>query len=289
VRPMPFVSADDATHVRVSNPLAENEPHLRRVIVETLALRAQHNLSRMEGNLRLFEIGAVFAKGEGALPRESLHAGVLIMGASRPPHFTEPKPPAYDAWDARRIGERIAERVHGVAKAVPGEGDVLWTLEAHGQEVGRVLRLALDRPVWAEEAFGVEVWMGAMDNGNVAPPHQHVPATGGDDNPPRVHRRFRPLPTFPAAEFDLALLLPATVSAADVDRVIRATAGPLLEQLSVFDEFRGAGLPDGYRSVAWRLTFRDATRTLRDKEVEGRRSKILQTLEKDLGIRPRSA
>jgi phenylalanyl-tRNA synthetase beta chain len=76
---------------------------------------------------------------------------------------------------------------------------------------------------------------------------------------------------------------------ADVERVIRGTAGPLLERLSVFDEFRGAGLPEGHRSVGWRLTFRDATRTLRDKEVEGRRSKILQTLEKDLGIRPRSA
>ncbi|MBC7897329.1 MAG: phenylalanine--tRNA ligase subunit beta [Cytophagaceae bacterium] len=289
VRPMPFVSADDATHVRVANPLADNEPHLRRVIVETLALRAQHNLSRMEGNIRLFEIGAVFAPGEGALPRESLHAGVLIMGASRPPHFTEPKPPAYDAWDARRIGERMAARAHGEVEAVPGEGDLLWTLKANGQEVGRVLRLVLDRPVWAEEAFGVEVWMATTENANVAPAHQHASSPPSDARSQRVHRRFTPLPTFPAAEFDLALLLPTTVAAADVERVIRATAGPLLEQLSVFDEFRGPGLPDGYRSVAWRLTFRDATRTLRDKEVEGRRSKILQTLEKDLGIRPRSA
>jgi phenylalanyl-tRNA synthetase beta chain len=214
---------------------------------------------------------------------------MLIMGASRPPHFTEPKPPAYDAWDARRLGELVAERVHGEVEAVPGEGDLLWTLKAHGKEVGRVLRLALDRPVWAEEAFGVEVWMTTMESANVAPPGQHAPAPPSDERSQRVHKRFRSLPTFPAAEFDLALLLPSTVTAAEVERVIRAAAGPLLEQLSVFDEFRGAGLPDGFRSVAWRLTFRDATRTLRDKEVEGRRSKILQTLEKDLGIRPRSA
>jgi len=92
----------------------------------------------------------------------------------------------------------------------------------------------------------------------------------------------------PAAEFDLALLLPPGLAAADVERVIRGSAGELLESLLLFDEFRGAGIPEGYRSVAWRLTFRDPVRTLRDKEVEGRRNKILQTLERELGIRPRT-
>jgi hypothetical protein len=62
-----------------------------------------------------------------------------------------------------------------------------------------------------------------------------------------------------------------------------------LERLTLFDEFRGAGLPTGTRSLAWRLTFRDATRTLRDKEIEGRTNKILRALEGELGVRQRSA
>lgn len=103
-----------------------------------------------------------------------------------------------------------------------------------------------------------------------------------------AHVVYRPLATTPAAEFDLALLLPGGVAVATVERVLRESAGPLLENLVVFDEFRGPGLPEGMRSVGWRLTFRHPTRTLRGKEVDGRRSKILQTLERELGIRPRS-
>jgi phenylalanyl-tRNA synthetase beta chain len=45
---------------------------------------------------------------------------------------------------------------------------------------------------------------------------------------------------------------------------------------------------DGYRSIAWRLTFRHPERTLRDKEIEGRRARILRALNEELGVRPRT-
>src|SRR5690606_179539 len=99
------------------------------------------------------------------------------------------------------------------------------------------------------------------------------------------HVTYRALPTTPPAEFDLALLVPDGVSAAQVEHLLRKSGGDLLERVELFDEFRGAGVPEGHRSVAWRLTFRDATRTLRDKEVDGRRQKILRTLETELGVR----
>ena len=52
------------------NPLAENEAHLRRTLLETLARRAEYNLSHMQGNVRLYEIGSAFAPGADALPDE---------------------------------------------------------------------------------------------------------------------------------------------------------------------------------------------------------------------------
>ena len=102
-------------------------------------------------------------------------------------------------------------------------------------------------------------------------------------------RTFRPLPVTPAVDVDLALVVPDGTAAAAVEDVIRRSAGELLERLVTFDEFRGPGLPEGTRSIAVRLTFRDPERTLRDKEVEGRRQKILRTLEGDLGVRQRTS
>jgi phenylalanyl-tRNA synthetase beta chain len=289
VKPLPFVAGDDSTHSRVRNPLAEDEPFLRRSILETLTRRAEYNLSRMQGDVRLFEIGSAFEPRESGLPLETLCVGALIMGASRPPHFTDPQPRPYDAWDAKALGERLAFLIHGEAatlQAADGR-DALWHVMLGSRRVGTISTLELDRPLWAAPAYGVEILIGEMENTNVAPAGAHAQEKAEPASKAH-HHEYRPIPTMPAAEFDLALLLPPDLAAAEVERVIRASAGDLLESLLLFDEFRGAGIPEGYRSVGWRLTFRDPVRTLRDKEVEGRRNKILQTLERELGIRPRT-
>jgi phenylalanyl-tRNA synthetase beta chain len=97
------------------------------------------------------------------------------------------------------------------------------------------------------------------------------------------------MPVTPAAEFDLALLVPDAVLAAQVEDVLRSVSGPQLERCELFDEFRGQGVSAGTRSLAWRLTFRHPERTLREKEIEGRRVLLLKTLEGQLGVRPRTA
>ena len=296
IRPLPFVNGGDATHVRIANPIAENEAHLRRSLLETLSSRAEFNLSHMEGNIRLFEVGAVFSPRAGnALPLERKSVGILVMGERRPSHFTEPKPPRYDQWDARGLAERLIEIATPSASAafVPADaaaranGD-LWAIHLDGEPRGVVRALSLDAPVWAAPAFGVELDLGPIDSTDVAPPGRSIHGETLPQAPVR-HRQFKPLPTTPAAPVDLALLVPDAVRAADVERVIRNNGGDLLERLALFDEFRGPGLPPGTRSLAWRLTFRDATRTLRDKEIEGRTNKILRALEGELGVRQRTA
>lgn len=290
VRPLPFVRGEDDTHVRVANPLAEDEPHLRRSLLETLARRAEYNLSRMQGDVRLFEIGSAFTPRPDGLPLEAVRVGALIMGRRRPPHFTEPSPPNFDAWDAKRLGARIGEL------AFPGEIVSLESTEdgrswvilvgAARRRVGRAGPILVDRPAWAADAFGVELTLDPVPNGFVAARGAHAHEARPEPRP-RAHPRYRPLPTTPAAEFDLALVVPDGTTAGDVERVLRASGGELLERVVLFDEYRGEGLPAGVRSLAWRLTFRDPVRTLRDKEIDGRRQKILRSLESELDVRPR--
>lgn len=289
-KPTPFVAGGE-DHVRVLNPLADNEGHLRRTVLETLARRAEFNLAHMQGNVRLFEIGSAFERGADVLPEETVRVGLLVMGQRHPAHFTNAKPDVFDAWDAKALAETIARITGGDTAVVePNEqgGDALWRIVVDGEARGHVSRVSLDAPVWAAPAFGVELILGTMSNGDVAPPgehaHDHIPAPS-----PRRVAAYKPLPCTPAAEFDLALLVPSGTRAVDVDRVIRKAAGELLENLVAFDAYEGAGVDAGHRSVAWRLTLRHPERTLRDKEIEGRRAKILSALQNELNVRQRSS
>jgi phenylalanyl-tRNA synthetase beta chain len=292
VKPIPFVGGGDE-HVRILNPLAENEGHLRRTLLETLARRAEHNLAHMQGNVRLFEIGSVFVLTGDALPREEMRVAALVMGQRRPPHFTDANPPAFDVWDAKALAELVAEAVApgAAVRLVPADApdaDLLWTIQTDGSRTGEVRRVPLDAPVWASPAFGVELLVVPVSNDDVAPAgeHAHGVATGAVRP---AARAFTPLPTTPASEFDLALLVPESLPAAEVERVIRESAGDLLERLVAFDLFQGEGIEAGARSIAWRLTLRHPERTLRDKEIEGRRARILSALSSELNVRQRSS
>ena len=159
-RPMPFTATGDEASPRVRNPLAEDEPFLRASILDTLARRAEYNLSRMQGNLRLFEIGNVFLPRAARLPLEELRVGALLMGTRRPAHFTEPAPPAFDAWDAKALAESAARAAFPgrAVRMVAVEGTPAWQVEVDGRgTVGTVQAVTLDRPAWATEAWGVEL------------------------------------------------------------------------------------------------------------------------------------
>ncbi len=277
-RPLPFVADPGEPAVRVLNPIAENEPFLRTRVLDSLARRAEHNLAHMQGDVRLFEIGAAFAPGApGDRPREETRVAALLLGARRPPHFTDAKPAAFDAWDAKALADLLVREVYpGAATAlVPGDAQpVLWQIEVGGEPVGDVRRVALDAPVWASAAFGIEF-------------------TIGDEFGRRLRVQIdsrvlaSPLPCYPAAEFDLALIVPDAHLAGTVGEAITRGLGELLESATLFDEFRGPGVPDGSRSLAWRIVLRHPERTLRDKEIDGRRARLLKLLAEELNVRPR--
>jgi phenylalanyl-tRNA synthetase beta chain len=151
----------------------------------------------------------------------------------------------------------------------PGTAGVLWEVLVGGKVVGTVVRVELDSPPWARPAFGLEINLSGLEQGR-----------------PRV-TKYNALPTTPSVQVDLALVAESRRSASEIGSVIRRESGELLESLTLFDEFRGQGIPEGSRSLAWALTFRHPERTLKDKEVQARTEKILKALEDELGVRKR--
>ena len=277
---MPFVREGAGGTVRVKNPLAEDEAYLRGNLLTTLASRAEHNLHRMQGNVRLFEIGTAFfpsaepsrslAPQKADLPREEVHVAVLVMGDRSPRHFTSP-PDSYDEWDIKHLAEITAEAAFPAAgiTLLPGAGDVLWEVRVADSVVGTVTRVKLDAPVWARPAYGLELNL------------------QGVGERPRQQTKYAPIPVTPPGQIDLALLAGPAVTAEQIEAVIRREAGELLESVTLFDEFRGEGIPAGFRSLAWALTFRHPERTLKDKEVQGRTEKVLKALHGELGVTQR--
>jgi len=87
----------------------------------------------------------------------------------------------------------------------------------------------------------------------------------------------------------LALLLPDGVRQGAVTGVLRRAGGDLLEGVQVESDYRGPELPSGTRSVAFRLTFRAADRTLRDADVDQMEGRVLEALAQELGVRRRDA
>jgi phenylalanyl-tRNA synthetase beta chain len=98
---------------------------------------------------------------------------------------------------------------------------------------------------------------------------------------------YNMLPVTPPAERDVALVVPDGVTAAQIGAVLREAGRPLLEEVALFDEYRGSGLAG--RSLAWRLWFRASDRTLRDEEVDQAVARVLSALKEQLGVVRREA
>ena len=282
-RTLPLGPADGVDAVAILNPLSAEEAHLRRRLLPGLARRVEHNWANRNRDVRLFEVGTVFrwkagskageeGRGKGVPDEWTSVAGVLT-GARHPPHWSDgAKVPDMDLWDLKHhfeLAVSVAAPTCTVEAATGGA--VGWVaVQPGGEVVGWSGPVEADAPVWAAPLYGFEV---------------RLLVTA----PPRAPVAYRALPLQPPLERDLALLLPAGVTAAAVADVLRRAAGPLLERLEVFDEYRGpgGGILAGQRSVAWHCTFRDPERTLRERDVDGLLARGLKALEDELGVRRR--
>ena len=94
---------------------------------------------------------------------------------------------------------------------------------------------------------------------------------------------YTPLPKYPSVTRDLSLICDEAVTVADAENVIYASAGKLLRGVKLFDIYRGVGVPEGKKSMAFSLELRADDRTLTDADSEQAISKVLKALEEKLG------
>lgn len=95
--------------------------------------------------------------------------------------------------------------------------------------------------------------------------------------------RQQPIPRYPAAQRDLALVLGRDVAAAAVLAAIRTSAGPLLRAVRLFDVYSGEGIPAGKQSLAYALTYQSTERTLTDQEVAQAQERVVAAVRAQFG------
>ena len=264
---LPMTSEGTSDAVRLLNPLSAADAYLRSELLQGLARQVQGNWDRHVRDVRLFEIGTVFRTRPGARPDEARRVGGVVTGSRDPQHWTGSGRADYDRWDLAGLF-RAAVALANPAASIQVQGSTWVAVAPDGRSVGHATAVEVDGPPWAAPVWGFEVELDATP----APP-----------------TRFRPLPSTPSSERDLALLLPDGVLAAQVVQVVKAAACPLLVGVGVLDQYRGPGVAAGVRSVLFRLTFRAPDRTLEAAEVDALERQVLAALERELRVRRREA
>jgi phenylalanyl-tRNA synthetase beta chain len=260
--------------IELENPLRAEESLLRPSLLPGLLRAAAFNAGQGQSDIGLFEIGHVFlAPADGqVLPDEREHVGIVVAGAvRRRPH--EPDRPV-DGHDAAGHLETLAEALALAA----------WRTEPAdrpGYARGRAAAVIVD----GEEAGVVgEVDPAVRERLGIA-----VPVAAFELNLSEVlsagrrERRYVAPSRFPGSAIDLAFVLDESVPAGAAERTLRLAAGPLCEEVRIFDVFRSPALGEGRKSVAFALRFRAPDRTLTDEEVGALRRGCIEAMAKALG------
>jgi phenylalanyl-tRNA synthetase beta chain len=253
-----LISPGVAPHTLI-NPIASDMAQMRLTLWPGLIKAALYNQNRQHGRVRLFEIGRRFlSKPDGGVDEQP-----VISGIATGPVFPEQwgvKARLVDFFDAK--------------------GDVEALLALGGQRpfAFRSARHPALHPGQSAEIF--QVGSEADPIGLIGVLHPEIQAKSGLEKSTilfelrlsalqaSITPKFQEISRYPAIRRDLALVLAESIAAQDILDHVRKTAGGLLVNLELFDEYRGEGIDSGRKSLALGLTLQDTSRTLNERDVE---------------------
>ncbi|OZG58268.1 phenylalanine--tRNA ligase subunit beta [Bifidobacterium tissieri] len=283
--------------VEITNPLAGDRPFLRRSLLLTLAMTVQRNIRRGLQNVSLFETGHVFlwnpdapaipalpggvkptdeqlAALDAGLPDQPLHTAAILTGKAVDAGWLGESRDV-DWSDAVEVVTRISERLGAdlrlrqpAADQVPASwhpGRYAEVTLPDGTKVGEVGEFHPH----VNEALGFPEHSAAMELNLTA----LLPAL--DDKPVQA----KPIATFPPVHQDLAFTVPTSVTARELEDVIREAAGENLESIELFDVFTGEQVGKDSKSLAFAVTFRSPSKTLDSSDSEAIRQAIVDKAE----------
>lgn len=249
------------------NPMSAEQSVLRRTMLPGLLRSVSYNQRRGVQDVHLYEIGSTFRMSPGRKqPKEPIAlAGVLAGSWNRPAWNDDAEPLGF--FDGKGVLEALAREFGlnrfkiraaetpflqpGRAAEVLVNGEVVgWLGEVHPLVLGA---FEADGPVTAFELALSPLVRAAVDA-----------------------KPFSDVPRFPGVELDVAIVVPEDVTAERIESSMASAGGKLLESVRLFDVYRGIGVPDGKKSLAFELVYRAPDRTLTAEEIEATHGRLVR-------------
>jgi len=286
--------------VRVTNPLDAEKPFLRRSLMPGLLGALAYNAGRRQPEVRLFEVGVVFSHPDEGAPRVVERAGAGGAETAQLPGEREMLAAVFardddDVRAAVASWQALADALHLDRVRLVPPGEELPPLPglhptrsahlvAHG-DAGPVVFGALGEvdPDVATTFDLTRVSGGAASPRRVGWLEVDLGALLDETRVPRRVATGGAVSRFPSSDIDLAFVVEDRFAADAVAEAVRAAGGDLLESVRLFDVYRGAGIPEGSRSLAYRLRFCSPEHTLTDEEVGVLRARCIEAVGREFG------
>ncbi|HJR12777.1 MAG TPA: phenylalanine--tRNA ligase subunit beta, partial [Rhodanobacteraceae bacterium] len=268
----------DANAVPLANALSADLAVMRTSLLPGLIEALKRNRNRQQARVRLFESGVVFAKRgrDGEAPEETQMLAAVACGSAHAEQWGEPKR-VLDFHDVRGDLESLID-LSGAPEA--------WSLDA------------TDLPTWLHPGRSARVLRDGVSVGMIGAlhpalqrqldlPETHVFEVELNALRQRVIPAARTLAHFPSLRRDIAIEVAEGVEWAQIAVALRSGLPTILNEVVLFDCFRGPGLSAGRKSLAIGLILQDDSRTLTDEDADQSVADAVHLLEREFGARLR--
>ncbi|MBS7223746.1 MAG: phenylalanine--tRNA ligase subunit beta [Clostridiaceae bacterium] len=263
--------ADDVRRISTTilNPLGEDFSIMRTTVLPSMLDSLSHNNAHRNATASLYELGTIYTPvmengtvNADQLPHEEK---ILTLGSYGRLSFFQ-----FKGVIEALCRELNVEHVDFAADTEnpsyhPGRCAKVYANETLLGVFGTVHPMVAKKYGFSAEVLAAELNMDALF---------------ACMNPVKL---YQPLPKFPASTRDIAVLVDDAVPAASMQKAIERAAGSILENVKLFDVYKGKGIPEGKKSVAYSMSLRAADRTLTDDECDKAMKNAIEALEQQFG------
>ena len=266
--------AEKETAIKITNPISSDLSVMRSTLWCGLIRAALHNLNRQQNRVRLFETGLRFQYIDGQIRQQKMLSG-LILGSLNPEQWSE-KHRKVDFFDLKADVQALFSLSGCAVEYVTAKdsalhpGQTAQILSQAGENIGilGMLHPNLEKQL----GFETQVFLFELDQDLLL--NKTIP-------------RFKHLSKYPSVRRDHALIVKEEICGNDIIASIKSCNETMVQDIAIFDLYRGEGIEAGYKSIAIGITLQNFSQTLTDAEIDAIFNNILQTLANKIGAKLR--